>query len=332
MSRRNSQDALNEASILLLALSPEQASSVINYMDDDDLIRLGRRMSEMKDIELDQVDEAAEKYLHLHLSDDSIVKAGPGQAQALLRNAIDETRAQKIINGIETPPVLTIWDKLSMVEPDLFAAQIASEQPQTIALILCKINETAASQVLVQLSEEQQAAVVECISDIKSIPDDLVRDIEQAMEDGIEKIAPDEGPVFDGISKTVNMLKTLNKKSSKTIMDKLQKLNADLFATVDKLLVTFDDLVDVSNKDMQTILKHISSDELVRSLKGATDEVRDRFLDNLSKRAADMMREDLEVLPPMTLADIEASQREILKVIRKLDEDGTIIINSSEQA
>jgi len=332
MSRQSGQNNLNEAAILLLALAPEQASSIIGHMDDDDLIRLGRRMSEMENIDPERVDEAAEKYLHLHLADDPIIKAGPEQTRILLKNTVDENRAGKIIDGIETPPVLTIWDKLSKAEPDILASQISSEQPQTIALILCSINEAAASQILVQLPVDQQAAIVECISNIESIPDDLVRDIEQAMEDGLEKIAPDEGAVFDGISKTVDMLKKLNKKASKTVMDNLQKLNADLFAKVDKLLVTFDDLVDVSNKDMQTILKHISSDELVRSLKGATDAVRSRFLDNLSQRAADMMREDLEVMPPMTLVDVETSQREILKVIRKLDEDGTITINSSDLA
>jgi len=330
MTANHSRDNLNDAAILLLSLHPDQASSIISHMDDHELIQIGKRMSDMRKIAPDDIESAAMKYLELHFSDDPLIKAGRGKLTTLLQGSFDADRVGKIITGIDAPPTLTIWDKLAGIEPDLFATQISEEQPQTIALILCKIDSKIASKVLEQLPEAKQGAIVECMSKITTISDDLIQDIEQAMEDDFEKFSPNHGPEFDGINKAVDVLKSLKKESSKAILLELQKINAELFSQVDNLILTFDDLVDLANKDMQTILKHISTDELVRSLKGATDEVRNRFLDNMSQRAGEMMREDIEVLPPMKLADIEASQREILKVIRKLDDDGTISLNSGD--
>jgi len=330
MTKKQGQDHLNDAAVLLLSLNPDQASSILSHMDDEELIEIGKRMSDMRRIPPEKIEEVALKYLELHLSSDPLVKAGRGKLNDLLQSSVDTDRFGRIIAGIDAPPSLTLWDKLSGVEPELFAPQISEEQPQTIALILCKIDAGIASRVIELLPKEKQGAIIECMSSITSMPDDIIHDIEESIEDDFEKFSPDQGPEFNGINKTVEMLKNLSKESSKAILLELQKTNPDLFAEVDNLLLTFDDLVELSNKDMQTILKHISTDELVRSLKGATDEVRDRFLDNMSQRAGEMMREDIEVMPPMKLADIEASQREILKVIRKLDDDGTISLRSED--
>jgi len=328
-----SKDKLNgedKAAILLFALGPEASAPLVQSMDDETLSRLGRRMADLGKIDTGVLNSVTEEYLAMHHSEDPLLRSTHKDVVSLFKFAIEHDRADQLLGQLNTPKKLTIWEKLGRLKPDMIATYIENEHPQTIALILGNIDSFVASRVIALLPEDMQLSVVMRMSKIESVPRELVRDIEETLEKELADVQGDAGISFDGMINVVEILKGLEKDIARPILDQLRDKDEELFSQVDRMLLVFEDLVELSDRDVQTILKHISSDDLVKSLKGASDEVAERFFGNMSKRAAEIMREDMQVMGPLKLADVEESQQSVLKVIRKLDDDGAITLSSAD--
>ncbi len=320
----------DKAAILLYAIGPEAATPIIQGLDDQTLAKISRKMSELGRIDPEVLQAVLDEYLEIHESSDPLLYSTPKDVMRLLEHAVDQDKAKEIIEYLEKPRQLTIWEKLSRLNPAMIVSYIEAEHPQTIALILSKIPADVASQVIAELPEEMQISVVLRMSKIESVPSELVRDIEETLEREMAESTGSSGISFDGMVSLVEILKTLDKEVSKPLLEKLESKDEELFSQVDKLLLVFEDLLALSAKDIQTILKHISSDDLVKALKGAPDELAERFFSNMSQRAAEIMREDMQVMGPLKLADVEEAQQRILKVVRKLDDEGAISLSSDD--
>jgi len=320
----------DKAAILLFALGPEASAPLVQHMDDTTLSRLGRKMAELGKIDIEVLDAVTKEYLELHRSEDPLLRSTQKDVVSLFRYAIEHERADRLLNELSAPKSLNIWEKLSRLKPDMIASYIKDEHPQTIALILGNIDPSLASRVIALLPEDMQLSVVMRMSKIESVPRELVRDIEETLEKELSDMQGDSGISSDGMISVVDILKGLEKEVARPILDQLRDKDEDLFTQVDRMLLVFEDLKDLSDRDIQTILKHISSDDLVKALKGASDEIGERFFANMSQRAAEIMREDMEVMGPMKLSDVEESQQGVLKVIRKLDDDGAIALSTSD--
>ncbi len=320
----------DKAAILLFALGPEASAPLVKDLDDETLSRLGRRMAELGKIDTEVLNSVAEEYLEMHHSEDPLLRSSKKDVVALFRHAIEHDRAEQLLSQLNAPKKLTIWEKLARLKPEMIATYIENEHPQTIALILGNIDSYVASRVIALLPEDMQLSVVMRMSKIESVPRELVRDIEETLEKELADVQGEAGISFDGMLNVVEILKGLEKDIARPILDQLRDRDEELFSQVDRMLLVFEDLVDLSDRDVQTILKHISTDDLVKALKGASDEVAERFFSNMSSRAAEIMREDMEVMGPLKLADVEESQQTILKVIRKLDDDGAITLSSGD--
>ncbi len=320
----------DKAAILLFALGPEASAPLVQGMDDRMLSRLGRRMAELGKVDADILNSVTEEYLELHRSEDPMLRSGHKDVVSLFKYAIESDRADRLLSELSAPKTLTIWEKLSRLKPDMIASSISDEHPQTIALILGNIDSSIASRVIALLPEDMQLSVVMRMSKIESVPRELVRDIEETLEKELADMQGDSGISFDGMVSVVDILKGLEKDVARPILDQLRDKDEKLFAQVDRLLLVFEDLKELSDRDIQTILKHISSDDLVKSLKGASEEIAERFFTNMSQRAAEIMREDMEVMGPMKLSDVDEAQLITLKVIRKLDDEGAITLSATD--
>ena len=320
----------DKAAILLYAIGPEAATPIIQDMDDKTLARVSRKMSELGRIDTDVLQAVLDEYLEVHESSDPLLYSSQKDVMQLLEHAVDQEKAKEIIEYLEKPRQLTIWEKLSRINPTMIVSFIETEHPQTIALILSKIPADVASQVIAELPEDMQISVVLRMSKIESVPSELVRDIEETLEREMAESTGSGGISFDGMVSLVEILKTLDKDISKPLLERLESKDEELFSQVDKLLLIFEDLLVLSAKDIQTLLKHISSDDLVKALKGAPDELAESFFSNMSQRAAEIMREDMQVMGPLKLADVEEAQQNILQVVRKLDDEGAISLSSDD--
>jgi len=320
----------DKAAILLFALGPEVSASLIQGMDDKTMSRLARRMADLGKIESEVLQKVLDEYMEMHESDDPMMHSSRKDVTALLHLAVDEDRANRILTDLNQPKKLTVWQKLSRIKPEMIVSYIEAEHPQTIALILGNVDTSVASQVIALLPEDMQMSVVMRMSKIESVPQELVRDIEETLEKELSESTGNTGISFDGMVSVVEILKTLDKSISRPILERLEEKDEELFSQVDKLLLVFEDLLELEMRDIQTILKHVSSDDLVRALKGASEDLAESFFANMSQRAAEIMREDMQVMGPLKLADVEEAQQTILRAVRKLDEDGSITLGGGD--
>ncbi|MDQ6987648.1 MAG: flagellar motor switch protein FliG [Mariprofundaceae bacterium] len=330
MSNPKKLSGIDKTAILLYALGPELAAPLVRDLDDATLVRISQRMSELGKIEVETLNGVLEEYMEMHTSDDPMFHVSRKDVVELLRQAVDKERGEQVLASLNEPKKMTIWDKLSRMKPEMIKSYIEAEHPQTIALILGHIDTSVASRVIALMPEDLQMPVVMRMSKIESVPADLVKDIEETLELGLAGSEGQSGLSFDGMVNVVEILKKLEKDVATPILQQLEEKDEELFKQVDRLLLIFDDLIELSDRDIQTILKHISSDDLVKALKGGSDEIAERFFANMSSRAAEIMREDMEVMGPMKLADVEEAQMNVLKSVRSLDDEGAISLGGNE--
>jgi len=323
-------NGLEKTAVLLFGLGPTRSSEIVKNLDDDKLIRIGQLLSDWGKIDEDILEKVMTEYLEMHTSSDPMLRTSKSDVVSLLEASVDDERGQRILGSLDQPKVFTIWDKLTRLKPEMIVNHISNEHPQTIAVILGKIDTSVASRVISLLPEDTQLSVVLRMSKIETIPKELVTDIEDTIEANLAGMEGESGLTFDGMISVVDILKSLDKQVAKPILERLEEKDQELFSQVDRLLLVFEDLKDLSARDVQELLKHISTDDLVRSLKGASDECGEIFFGNMSQRAADIMKEDMSVMGPLKLADVEEAQMSILRVVRKLDDDGAITLGNSE--
>lgn len=330
MPRREKKlSGLDKAAILLAAVGPEYAAPILKSFDDGALVALGRRMSELGKIEKDVIHEVVENYLKDHLSE-QMVRADRKRVEELFRTVIEDDRAERILEEIDKPRKLTLWEKLSRLKPEVIKSYLDGEHPQTMAVVLGQIDSSVASRVIALLPEDLQLSVVMRMSKIETVSAELVDDIENVLERELSEEEGSSGLSFDGMLSVVEILKSLNKEVAKPILAKLEERDKELFTQVDRMLLMFDDLIELQDRDIQTILKHISTEDLIKALKGASDELAELFFRNMSQRAAEMMREDMQVMGPLKLSEVEEAQQSILKVIRRLDDEGEVTLSKGD--
>lgn len=324
---------VDKAAIFLLSIGPKLAGPIMKKISDESMVEIARRMPEISAVSPEALTSIYTEFQQLRQSGNFIGAASIEDVGEMLKGVVDEERLEYIMKGLEnnTPVETPIWSKISRMKPTVVFALIRNENPQTIAIILGRLDPDLASQLLEMLPEELQMSVVLRMSKIESVSADLVHDIEDALRMQLSEVHGSSGLTFDGMVKVVDILKTLDSRISKPILEHLKENDPELFEQVDSQLLIFDELGNLSGRDIQSILKQVSSDDLIKALKGSTDDMRELFFDNMSKRAADIMREDMEVMGAIRVSDVEQSQRSILEIARKLSDDGVISLGGSQE-
>ncbi len=325
---------LERAAIFLLSLGPDISSKIMPQLDDDRLVDIAKRMPAIQDIETETLISIYKEFVQLHKAGDPFIGGEAANIEDMLRGVVDEERLQRIMESLEHggPVKLPVWEKIARMKPNSVFSLIRNENPQAIAIILGRLDPEQASTLIELFPEESQMEIILRMAKLESVPGDVTRDIEEALDNllGNQHGGGPSGFSFDGMVRVVEILKTLDSKVSKPILEHLREKDSAIFEQVDSQLLVFDDFDALSNKDIQQVLKQVSSEDLVRALKGASDELREKFLANMSQRAADVMREDMEVMGPIKVSDVEVSQRAILEVARKLDNEGVISLGNQE--
>lgn len=334
MNQQHKMQGIDKAAMFLLSLGPELSGPIMKTMNDDSLVQIAKRMPCLTNITPDMLNNLFREYRELHNSGIPTLTASTEEVHELLKNVVDEERLQHILESLGGDGKSTgipIWNRISHMKPKRVYSLIKNENPQTIAIILGHLDSGIASKLIEFFPEEMQMAVVLRMSKIESVSTDLIADIENTLGKQLTDTQGDSGLSFDGMVRVVEILKTLDSKISKPILDHLREKDLELFEQVDSQLLVFEDFSLLSDRDIQTVLKHVSSEDLIRALKGSSDEIRDHFFANMSQRAAEVMREDMEVMGPLKVSDVETSQRNIMENARKLDQEGAISMGKQEE-
>jgi len=317
-----------KAAILLLALGEDAAADVMKNLEEAEIQQVGYYMSRFTDVSPEELDLVLEEfYRNSVMADEGVnISSSPDFVKNALTKALGADRAKELSDNLRAGEEEAGLEALRYAEPIMISNYIRTEHPQTIALILSYLkNAEQSSAVLRDLPESLQADILYRMAVIESIPPGVISEMNEVLTEEM-KTAGSMTTSVGGIEPVAEILNSVDKATETRILSSIEETNPDLAEQIRELMFTFEDMALIDAKQMQLVMKDVDQADMVLALKTASDAVKELIFSSMSSRAAEMVREDLENLGPAKLSDVEASQQKIIKVVKKLEEAGTIII------
>jgi flagellar motor switch protein FliG len=316
-----------KAAILLLSLNEEQAAEVMKNLRSSEVRRISKYMSRITSISSKDVQVVAKEFCDLAKEKGGIQSVKEDVAKNIVMRALGPEQAGSIITALDDEKEKfnenPIFEKLRDIDPKLLTDFTKMEHPQTIALIMAHLRPEQAAEIMDSLGPEMQIEIVRRMSSLKSVPMELIEDVAQTLEDEIITGASNEKEV-GGVKLMADILNRMNRTTESAIISSLDSSDPELAAEIRGLMFTFDDILKLDDRSMQELLREVASEDLSKALKVIDAEGRERVFKNMSKRGADMLKEDIDMMPPIRLSDVEKSQRAILDVCKRLEAEGRI--------
>ena len=318
-----------KAAILLMALGEEGAADVIKNLDDSEIQSVGYFMSRFTDISPEELDMVLDEFYNKSVAGIQGFSLNPSAdfVKNTLTKALGGDRAKSLVDNLSASVEESGLQSLKWLDAKAIANVILHEHPQTIGLILAYLedpDQTAA--VLRELPENLQAEVVYRMAILESVQPGVVAEIDEVLTREMQTAGAVGASKMGGIESVAEVLNSLDKMTETRILATIEESNPDLAEQIRELMFTFEDLVLIDTRGMQLILKDHQGQDLALAMKTASDPIKELIFSSMSQRAADMLREDLEVLGPVKVSDVEKSQQVMVKIARKLEEEGKIII------
>ncbi|NNF51005.1 MAG: flagellar motor switch protein FliG [Gammaproteobacteria bacterium] len=317
------------AAILLMSLGEQEASNVLKHMSVRQVQRLGKVMAQMKKISRDQAESVLEVFGSSVDADLHVAGGTPDYLRNVLSGSLGEDRAESIVERIvgddEEPSGL---ESLHLMEPRELTDMIHAEHPQIIAIVLATLEQEQAAEVLGKLPMELATDVVERIARMDEVPRSALDELDEIVQQQFKSASSFKAATMGGVKKVADILNLIDKDIEADIFDNLGERDAELSQEIQDQMFVFENLLDVDDRGIQTLLREVSSDFLVLALKGADAPLKDKILGNMSKRAREILESDMEAKGPVRLSEVEAAQKEILNTARRLAEDGNLMLGS----
>ena len=327
----SSSPNMRKGAILMVALGEELSSKIMVFLDDADVSDLSREIAITKVVPPEQIDEVVEEFYNMLLAKKFISKGGLEYAKAILIKSLGPERARKIIDRLtKLLEQSTGFDFLTRVDPKQLAKFIMSEHPQAIALILAHLDPSHAAESMAQLPEELKAEVTVRIANLQDISPSVVKTLSKVLEEKFEALSSYNVEV-GGVKSVAEIFNRMDRQTSRATLERLEKNSPELVARIRDMMFVFDDIRVLGVVAIQEILKRVDKKVLTFALKGADEETKKAFFENMSKRAVETMQEEMDFMGPVRLKDVEKAQHEIVGIVRELDEDGVISIGGGDE-
>jgi len=317
-----------KAAILLLALGEDAAADVMKNLEEAEIQQVGYYMSRFTDVSPEELDIVLEEFYRKSvMADEGVnISSSPDFVKNALTKALGADRAKELSDNLGAGEEEAGLEALRYAEPIMIANYIRTEHPQTIALILSYLkNAEQSSAVLRDLPESLQADILYRMAVIESIPPGVISEMNEVLTEEM-KTAGSMATSVGGVEPVAEILNSVDKATETRILSSIEETNPDLAEQIRELMFTFEDMALIDAKQMQLVMKDVDQADMVLALKTASDAVKELIFSSMSSRAAEMVRDDLENLGPAKISDVEAAQQKIIKVVKKLEEAGTIII------
>ena len=317
-----------KAAILLLALGEDAAADVMKNLEESEIQQVGYYMRRFTDVSTEELDAVLEEfYRNSVMSEEGVsISSSPDFVKNALTKALGADKAKELSDNLRAGEEEAGLDALRFAEPIMISNYIRNEHPQTIALILSYMNNVEqSSTVLRELPESVQADVLYRMAVIESIPPGVVSEMNEVLTEEM-KTAGRMATSVGGVEPVAEILNSVDKATETRILTSIEETNPDLAEQIRELMFTFEDMALIDSKQMQIVMKDVDQADMVLALKTASDAVKELIFSSMSSRAAEMVQDDLENLGPAKLSDVEAAQQKIIKVVKRLEEDGSIVI------
>lgn len=317
-----------KAAILILSLDEESAAAVMRNMMPSEIRRLGKCMGRISCIPAETLDSVAKEFCALASANGGTIAVDVNASKNIMLKALGEKEASEILSDVQAQRSFEnpILEKLRDVDPKVLMDFTRTEHPQTIALILAHLKADQAAEMLESFTPAMQYEIARRMSNLKSVPHDLIEEVARTLENEITVgITGDQQ--LGGVEAMAEILNKMGRSSESALIAALEEGDPELASQLRNLMFTFEDVLKLDDKSLQEILREVGGEDLARSLKVVDTDMREKIFKNMSKRGAEILKEDIELMPPVRLSEVEASQRIILEATKKLEADGRIVLS-----
>lgn len=316
-----------KAAMLLIALGPRRASEIFKHLSEEEIEQLTLEIANIRSVSPEEREQVLDDFYQDCLAQEYISEGGIEYAKKLLESALGTQKTLEIINRLTASLQVRPFDFVRKADPTQLLNFIQKEHPQTIALILSYLKPQQAAAVLSALPQDKQSDVARRIATMDRTSPDIIKEVERILEKNLSAVVLEDYTLTGGIQSIVDILNNVDRGTEKYIIETLEVSDVDLAEEIKKRMFVFEDILTLDSRSIQRFLKEIDNNQLAIALKGAGDDVKNIIFANMSKRMADIIREDMDFMGPVRLRDVEEAQQKIVNVIRRLEEIGEIVIS-----
>lgn len=318
-------NGVQKAAILLITLGPDKASNVFKHLKEDEIEQLTLEIANTRSVSQSLKEEVLDEFYEVCLAQQYIAEGGIGYAKDLLEKALGAEKAMEVIGKLTASLQVRPFEFIRKIDASQILNFIQDEHPQTIALILSYLSTGQASTIIAQLPQDKQADVAKRIAQMDRTSPDVIKEVERVLERKLSSLANQDYTIAGGVDSIVEILNTVDRGTEKHIMETLEIDEPELADEIRKKMFVFEDILTLDDRSIQRVLREVDNNELAVALKSANEEVQNAIFNNLSKRLATMIREDMDFMGPVRMKDVEEAQQKIVNIIRKLEDSGEIV-------
>ncbi|MCI8464068.1 MAG: flagellar motor switch protein FliG [Lachnospiraceae bacterium] len=318
---------LQKAAILLIALGPERSAGIFKHLKEDEIEELTLEIANTRSVTPQIKEQIIDEFYEVCLAQQYIAEGGINYARDLLEKALGAEKAMDVIGKLTASLQVKPFEFIRKTDPSQLINFIQDEHPQTIALILSYLSASQAAMILSGLPAERQADVAKRIAVMDRTSPDVIKEVEKVLESKMASLVNQDYTIIGGVDAVVEVLNTVDRSTERHIMETLEIEEPELADEIRKKMFVFEDVLLLDNRAIQRVLRDVDNNDLAIAMKNANEQVQNAIFDNLSKRLAVMIKEDMEFMGPVRMKDVEEAQQKIVNIIRKLEDSGEIVIS-----
>jgi flagellar motor switch protein FliG len=329
MARTNEENimGIQKAAVLLILLGPERSSLIFKHLKEEEIEELTLQIANTRSISPQVKEDVIGDFYELCLAQQYITEGGIGYAKELLDKALGEDKAEDVIGKLTASLQVKPFEFVRKTDASQLLNFIQDEHPQTIALILSYLSSQQASTILSSLTPDRQADVAKRIAMMDRTSPDVIKEVEKVLESKLASLVNQDYTIIGGVDAVVEILNTVDRGTEKHIMENLEIEEPELADEIRKKMFVFEDILLLDDRAIQRVLRDVDNGDLSLALKSANEQVQNAIFNNLSKRLATMIKEDMEFMGPVRMKDVEEAQQKIVNIIRKLEDSAEIVIS-----
>lgn len=320
------EKGVEDAAILLMSMGEEEAAEVFKHLEPKEVQHLGEAIARMRSVTKERIGNVLDRFAQESTDMGVLVADNDEYIKAVLRKALGDDKANLLIDRIIQGSDITGIESLKWMDPDSVAELLRNEHPQIVAAILVHLDPDQSSSVLKCFSERQRNEVMVRIATLDGIQPSALKDLNEVLSKVLAGGQQVRKSSLGGVKPAAEIINMMGSSIETSVLDYIREADGDLAQRIMDNMFTFDDLIKLDDKGFQSLLKEVQTESLIIALKGASPEIRDKVFKNMSSRAAETLREDLESRGPVKLSEVEAEQKELLKIVRRLSDEGQIVL------
>ncbi len=315
----------------LVAMGPEKAGEILKHLSDAEVQAVSAEMAHLRRIPPDTAAAVLDELVYTVQADEQVAIGGREFARAALEASLGKTRAEEVLEALDSRDGARPFSFLRKTPPDQIVAFLSEESHQTIALVVASLHSTLAARVLASLPPEKQTDVSLRIATLSEANPDVIRELETGLRNKLANVLDTDLTDTGGVEALAAILNNAGRSTERNVLQAIERTHADLADEVRQLLFTFDDIVGLPDRDIQLVLREIDQKDLALALRGVDEEVRDKMMGNLSSRAAELVRDDIETMGPQPKSAVEEAQSNIVAAVRRLEDAGQISLARGDE-